>query len=187
MNYIETAHPKLTIPPDQRSIKPYLDRGWWAQPKIDGWHVQIQVNAEGRILALTRNCNHLQKPIATKLKQLILENFTPPQGRNVICGEYLPSLGEYHLFDYVMNENNLLDDTSYQSRYEMLPHSSPPLYTVPSTSHWETTDKILIEAQPFVEGLVLKDPLATGFHSHSMRRCRIPGHRHSTKIKANQE
>ncbi len=174
--FIRAMHPKTEIKPQRAAIENVLKAGWWGQLKIHGHRAQIHIpshpsaeldayNRQGRIHAKL-----LPPALAAELRRL----FQPARGVTVIDCEWLKGEDRLFVFDMLRHAGDLLEDSTYAERYELLPrvYASPHIETLGVLKTVPSCLAVLETVQPHIEGLVFRAPFVRGFLDTAIVRCR---------------
>jgi ATP-dependent DNA ligase len=173
--YIRAPHPKTGILPNPSSIKRILDQGWVGQLKIHGHRCQLHIPATGKkIIAYNRQGKPHALPLAPKIVDEILRLFQSRTGWNVIDAEWLKPEEKIFVFDFLKQDDVLLNKLPYPERWEKLPRAylSPHLQTLPLVRDLKGCLAALESTDDKIEGLVFKSLTRPGFADTSIIRCR---------------
>ncbi|MGE0173481.1 MAG: hypothetical protein AB7T49_11860 [Oligoflexales bacterium] len=174
--FIRPIHPKTEIKPDPVLMKKILSEGWWGQKKIHGHRAQVHLSAnstEGTIVYNRHGKPHgvkLSKEIEEELRRILpLKN-----GWSTVDAEWVKPLNKLFIFDMLKLNGQLLNTSTYEDRYQLLPqvYVSQYVETLPVISQVAKCQEVMETTDPLIEGLVFKSRKTRGFSDSSVVRCR---------------
>ncbi len=173
--YIRAPHPKTEIRPTREAIQKILQAGWVGQLKIHGHRVQLHISADPElaILSYNRMGQLHKKELPAKMEKEIRRLLTPNEGWNVVEGEWLKPEDKIFLFDFLKQDDRMLNRLAFAERWKLLPRAylSPHLKTLPLITSLDKCLEALASDENHLEGLVFKSS-SPGFADTSIIRCR---------------
>ena len=173
--FLRPMHPKTEIRPRVDAIQRVLDAGWVGQLKIHGHRAQIHISADPQepVTLYNRQGQVHKKDISPLMLSELRRVFGPTSGWNVLDGEWLKPEERIYVFDFIKQENLLLNRLNFQERWHKLPRAylSPCLQTLPYLTTLAQCLEALALPSENIEGLVFKS-LTPGFEDTSIIRCR---------------
>lgn len=174
--FIRGMHPKTEVRPDPATIRRILDNDWWGQLKIHGHRAQIHISADpdAEALVYTRSGKLHERSLSKEMVNELRRILQPMSGYTVVEGEWLKPEDKLFLFDYLKKDGKLLDQLSYEERWQLLPklYISPRVETLGVLKTVDECLNALRRPEEWVEGIVLKARKSKGFFDRSIIRCR---------------
>jgi ATP-dependent DNA ligase len=175
-SYIKTQHPIGTILPTNQNVILWMtEKKWIAQAKINGRKAQIHIS-NNNVIFYTRQGNLHSAHISQELKDSIIKWFSSEK-ETVIEAEFIPQQQKIFVFDLVVDNGELLRNITYPERHELLTKNKPDILgkniqILPILSSVISAQKLLLENNPIIEGLVFKSQIGIGFSDNFIIRCR---------------
>ena len=177
--FLRAPRPKTSAEPTRQSIQLFLQRGWWAQPKMRGHSAQIHLQSDGFKAAYTHNGAVPKTPVPKEVTDALHVLFPSLEGPTIVLADWAKSRNTLFLFDVLKINGRRLTSEDYSTRYSHLPRftGSKHFVTLPVLTTVIAAHKALMESydSDHIEGLLFRAPHHKGLEDMALVRCRKTG------------